>query len=134
MFFKLQTTQLANGVTVASLDTGAAVSSLAVCVKAGPRHETYENLGANHALRAAAGLSSSKHSSLATVRTIQQVGGKVDVVGSREYTLYCSQAPRNAIDEGTLLAMKKSLLKNVSSFFFSSSHGLLHFNGGLSSL
>ena len=120
--------------TVASLDTGAAVSSLAVCVKAGPRHETYENLGANHALRAAAGLSSSKHSSLATVRTIQQVGGKVDVVGSREYTLYCSQAPRNAIDEGTLLAMKKSLLKNVSSFFFSSSHGLLHFNGGLSSL
>jgi len=95
----LQTTQLANGVTVASLDTGAAVSSLAVCVKAGPRHETYENLGANHALRAAAGLSSSKHSSLATVRTIQQVGGKVDVVGSREYTLYCSQAPRNAIDE-----------------------------------
>eukprot|EP00093_Oithona_nana_P011108 11108.XXX_681867_683643_1 [CDS] Oithona nana genome sequencing. len=95
----LQTTQLSNGVTVASLDTGAGVSSLAVCVKAGSRHETYDNLGINHALRAAAGLSSSKHSSLATVRTIQQVGGKVDVVGSREYTLYCSQAPRNSINE-----------------------------------
>lgn len=95
----VQTTQLANGLTVASLDTGAGVSSLAVLVKAGPRQETHENLGVNHAIRAAAGLSSSKHSSLSTVRTIQQVGGKVDVVGAREYTLYCSQAPRNSIDE-----------------------------------
>jgi len=95
----VQTSQLANGVTVASLDTGAGVSSLAVLVKAGPRQETHDNLGANHAIRAAAGLSSSKHSSLSTVRSIQQVGGKVDVVGSREYTLYCSQAPRNSIGE-----------------------------------
>ena len=103
---------------MASLDTGAAVSSIAVCVKAGPRHETYENLGANHALRAAAGLSSSKHSSLATVRTIQQVGGKVDVVGSREYTLYCSQAPRNAIDEGTCWPSKNPFFKECKLIFF----------------
>ena len=44
-FLVLQTTQLANGVTVASLDTGAGVSSVAIMVKAGTRHETTENLG-----------------------------------------------------------------------------------------
>ena len=47
-----------------------------------------------------AGLASDKHTSLATVRSIQQVGGKVDVVGSREFTLFSAQAPRNGINEG----------------------------------
>ena len=39
------------------MDTGAGVSSLAVVVKAGPRNETHDNLGVNHAIRAAAGRS-----------------------------------------------------------------------------
>ena len=29
-----------------------------------------------------------------------QLGGKVDVLGSREYTLYVAHSPRNTIGEG----------------------------------
>lgn len=93
-------TQLPSGVTVASLDTGSAVSSVAILVKAGSRQETLDNSGVTHALRLAANLSNAKETQINTTRSIQQIGGKVDVVGSREYTLYTSQAPRNSIGEG----------------------------------
>merc|ERR1711997_530908 len=76
---KAQSTQLPSGVTVHSLDNGSAVSSVAVLVKAGSRHETNETLGVNHALRMAAGLTTAKATSFSACRSIQQAGAKVDV-------------------------------------------------------
>jgi len=96
---KPQSTQLPSGVTVHSLDNGSAVSSVAVLVKAGSRHETSDTLGVNHALRMAAGLTTAKATSFSACRSIQQAGAKVDVASSREYTLYVSQAPRTAVGE-----------------------------------
>jgi len=96
---KPQSTQLPSGVTVHSLDNGSAVSSVAVLVKTGSRHETSDNLGVNHALRLAVGLSSAKATSFSACRSIQQAGAKVDVSSSREYTLYVSQSPRNTVGE-----------------------------------
>jgi len=96
---KPQSTQLPSGVNVHSLDNGSAVSSVAVLVKTGSRHETSDNLGVNHALRLAVGLSSAKATSFSACRSIQQAGAKVDVSSSREYTLYVSQSPRNAVGE-----------------------------------
>ena len=89
--------------TVASLDSGNPISSVAILVKVGTRNETSENLGANHAIRMAVGLSTTKKSSFNFCMNIQQLGGKVDVATSREYTLYTSQAPRNSIGEGISL-------------------------------
>jgi len=96
---KPQTSQLANGITVASLDSGNAISSVAVVVKTGSRHENGDNLGATQALRLAVGLATSKNSSFNTCMNIQQAGGKVDVTSSREYTLFTAQGARNAISE-----------------------------------
>ena len=87
---------------MASLDTGSALSSLGVLVKCGSRHESVDNKGINHTLRLAAGLATSKHSSMSTVRSIQQSGGQVDVTGSREYTLYSSLVARNHAKDGKL--------------------------------
>jgi len=72
---------------------------VAVLVKTGSRHETSANLGVNHALRLAVGLTTGKATSFTAVRSIQQLGGKVDVLGSREYTLYVAHSPRNTIGE-----------------------------------
>ena len=46
---------------------------MAVLVKAGSRHETSANLGVNHALRLAVGLTTGKATSFTAVRSIQQV-------------------------------------------------------------
>jgi len=96
---KVETSKLSNGLTVASIDTGAPISSVGVFVKAGSRNETYENRGVSQAVRLAAGLATKKHTSFSTVRNIQQAGGKVDVVSNRECTFYLSQAPRSGINE-----------------------------------
>merc|ERR1711997_1301619 len=96
---KSQSTQLPSGVGVHSLDNGSAISSVAILVKAGSRHETSDNFGVNHAIRLAAGLTSGKATSFSACRSIQQAGAKVDVGVSREYTLYLSQSPRTAVGE-----------------------------------
>ena len=46
---------------------------MAILVKAGSRHETSDNLGVNHAIRLAAGLTSGKATSFSACRSIQQV-------------------------------------------------------------
>jgi predicted Zn-dependent peptidase len=85
---------------VASMDTGAAISSVGFIVKTGSRNETNDNRGVNHALRLAAGLGTADNTSFSIVRSIQQAGGNMDVVSSREYTLYSSQVPRNNVRDG----------------------------------
>jgi ubiquinol-cytochrome c reductase core subunit 2 len=79
------------------MDTGAAISSVGFIVKTGSRNETNDNRGVNHALRLAAGLGTADNTSFSIVRSIQQAGGNMDVVSSREYTLYSSQVPRNNV-------------------------------------
>lgn len=106
-----------SGVTVASLDTGSAVSSVAVLVKAGARNESSENLGASQALRLAASLSNSQKSGFATSMNIEQAGGKIDVIGSREYILYSSQAPRNVVGDGNTIFMSNDSIEIQACFF-----------------
>ena len=72
-YFQFQSTQLPSGVGVHSLDNGSAISSVAILVKAGSRHETSDNFGVNHAIRLAAGLTSGKATSFSACRSIQQV-------------------------------------------------------------
>ena len=41
----LQTSKIASGLTVASIDSGSSISTVGVVCKAGPRNESYDNLG-----------------------------------------------------------------------------------------
>ena len=91
-----QTSLLPSGLKVSSLDSDAsAVSTIGVLVKSGSSFETYDNLGVSHALRLSAGCVTTKNAtSFGIVRSIQQVGGHVNVIGSREHLLYLMTAPR----------------------------------------
>ena len=64
----LKVSSLKNGLTVASLENHSPVTTLGVVVKAGPRHETYENLGLAHMLRVSAGLSTKNHTAFGITR------------------------------------------------------------------
>lgn len=95
----VKTSQLSNGVTVASVDSGHAMSTVGILVKAGSRHEGHDNAGVSHALRMAVGLATKSHSGFSLVKNVQQAGACLQVTGSREYTLYSSHMARNKTGE-----------------------------------
>lgn len=98
---KVESSLLPSGLKVSSLDSDAsAVSTVGVLVKSGSSFESYENLGVSHAIRLSAGCVTTKNAtSFGIVRNIQQVGGHVNVIGSREHLLYLLTAPRsNLVD------------------------------------
>ena len=45
LHLSLQTSKIASGLTVASIDSGSSISTVGVVCKAGPRNESYDNLG-----------------------------------------------------------------------------------------
>ena len=94
--FSLQASLLPSGLRVSSLDSdSAAISTIGVLVKSGSSIESYDNLGASHAIRLSAGCISSKNATnYGIVKNIQQVGGHVNVIGTREYLLYSLTVPR----------------------------------------
>ena len=98
-----QTSKLSNGLRVSSIDTGGAVSSVGIFIKAGPRNESYENKGVSQALRLASGLATKMNTSFSTIRNIQQHGGKVDVISNREHSSFVLQAQRSSAVEGTCI-------------------------------
>lgn len=81
---QVKITSLANGIKVASLDTGASVSRVSISTNVGSRHETPANLGITHLLKNSSFTDNSERTSLRTVREIQEVGGALEVSGSRE--------------------------------------------------
>jgi len=94
----LKVSTLKNGLTLASMDNASPVVTLGVVIKAGSRNETYENAGVCHALRLAAGLATSKHSSFGICRNLQQAGAGLMCTQGREHTLYTVQATRDKAD------------------------------------
>ena len=78
-----------SGLRIASIDSeDAAISTLAVMVKAGPIYENYNNLGISHAMRLSVGTGTRNASSFGIVRNVQQAGGTINVTGDREHMLY----------------------------------------------
>jgi len=87
-----------SGLRIASIDSDdAAISTLAVMVKAGPIYENYNNLGISHAMRLSVGTGTRNASSFGIVRNVQQAGGTINVTGDREHMLYSLSCPRNMI-------------------------------------
>ena len=88
---------LPSGMRAVSIDgDDIAVTTLGLLVRAGACHELYENLGVNHAIRTNIGMTSKNSTSFGIVRNIQQTGGRLDVLGTREYTLYTMSVARSS--------------------------------------
>merc|ERR1712083_48320 len=87
---RVESSLLPSGLKVSSLDSDlSAMSTIGVLVKSGSSYESYENLGASHAIRLGAGnLTTKNATSFGIVRNSQQIGGHINVIGSREYLLY----------------------------------------------
>lgn len=77
----------------------AALSTVGVLVKAGSAFESPEILGTSHAMRLSVGLTCGRASSFGIVRNLQQIGGTINVIGSREYLLYTMIAPRDIFSD-----------------------------------
>ena len=81
---------------ISSIDTDTnPLSTLAVLVKSGPIYESYDNLGVSHALRLSAGCTTKYATVVDIVRNIQQIGGQLNITGSREYMLYTLTMAKN---------------------------------------
>ncbi|XP_059609242.1 cytochrome b-c1 complex subunit 2, mitochondrial [Phlebotomus argentipes] len=96
----VQTTTLPNKLVVASAKPGLPLSRVSILVRAGSRNETYENLGAAHVLRVAAGLTTKGSTTFAITRNIQQIGGSLSVTGDRETLAYTLEVTPNHLDTG----------------------------------
>jgi len=98
---KAEVSLLPNGLKITSMDSDstAGLSTVGVLVKSGSSYESYDNLGVSHALRRSVGLSTKNVTSFGLVRNIQQMGGTINVVGSREYTLYTLTTLRPKLSE-----------------------------------
>ena len=98
---RVESSLLPSGLKVSSLDSDlSAMSTIGVLVKSGSSYESYENLGASHAIRLGAGnLTTKNATSFGIVRNIQQIGGHINVIGSREYLLYLLTVPRSTIND-----------------------------------
>lgn len=77
-------TKLENGIKVASLDNGGAVSRLFISFTAGSRYEANSLQGITHIINKAAFITNNERSSLRTVREVQQTGGSLESANTRE--------------------------------------------------
>ena len=91
---------LNNGLTVASVDNGSPLATVAVVVKAGSRYETYSQLGSAHAMKVIAGASGKNHSGFAIIRNLQQIGSNLDVSYNRETITYSTTLMNKSMDDG----------------------------------
>lgn len=94
----LKMTTLKNGLTVASIENHGPITTLGIVLKSGARNETYENLGASHALRSAAGLATKNNSQFGITKNLQQVGASLVCTQGREHTMYTIQTTRDQTD------------------------------------
>uniref|UniRef100_U5EUK4 Putative microtubule associated complex n=1 Tax=Corethrella appendiculata TaxID=1370023 RepID=U5EUK4_9DIPT len=97
---EIQTTTLPNKLIVASTESSSPVSRISIVYRAGARNEKYDNLGASHMLRIAAGLSTKHATGFGITRSIQQIGGTLSVVGDRETISYTVEVTRDNIETG----------------------------------
>ncbi len=95
-------TALDNGLKVISVETDPSsdLATLGVAVRSASRFETYETLGAAHALRMAAGLGTKRFTQLSITKTLQQAGTGLKVNQGREHIFYAAQMQKSVVDEG----------------------------------
>lgn len=94
----LKVSSLKSGLTVASIENHAPVTTLGVVIKAGSRNEDHANSGVSHAMRIAAGLATKNNSAFGICRNLQQAGASLTCTQGREHTLYTVQATRDSTD------------------------------------
>ena len=70
-----------------SCNTGSPLTTIGVLVKAGSRYETYDTLGAAHALKNSVGLATKTHSAFGVTRNVQQMGSDIAAKVGREYII-----------------------------------------------
>jgi ubiquinol-cytochrome c reductase core subunit 2 len=91
----VKVTRLPNGVVVASLENYSPLSRVAVLYNAGSRHESAENLGITHCIRAASNLSTQKTTGFLIAKQLQQIGSNLTCTTTRElvqYSIDCLRA------------------------------------------
>jgi ubiquinol-cytochrome c reductase core subunit 2 len=96
----IKLTRLPNGVSVVSLENYSPVSHVAVLYNAGSRHESPDNLGITHCLRAASNLSAQKATSFAITKQLQQIGGNLECTTTREHVEYSINCLRKDLAVG----------------------------------
>lgn len=104
----VKVTRLPNGVIVASLENYSPISRVAVLYNAGSRHETSDNLGITHYIRAASNLSTQKATRFMVAKQLQQMGANLTCSTTREHVSYTVECLRDD------LAPAGSLLNSVA--------------------
>ncbi|GAB0100242.1 cytochrome b-c1 complex subunit 2, mitochondrial [Sergentomyia squamirostris] len=97
---EVHTTTLPNKLVVASTETTNPIARVSVLFRAGSRNENYDNLGASHTVRAAAGLTTKGSTTFAITRNIQHIGGNLSVSGDRETISYNLEVTPDHLDTG----------------------------------
>ncbi|THK33028.1 cytochrome b-c1 complex subunit 2, mitochondrial [Diachasma alloeum] len=108
----VDTQVLGNKVTVAALDNNSPIAQVSIIFKAGSRNETYDTQGITHLLRIAAGLTTSRSSTFAITRNIQQLGGNLYAVSDRESIAYTLQITRDKL-ENALVFLEDAATRQV---------------------
>lgn len=105
---EIKTTVLPNKLVVASVESELPISRVAILFRAGSRNETYDNLGASHVIRNAAGQSTASATAFGITRNLQQIGGSLSATSDREVIAYNVDVSRDNLETGL------EFLKNAS--------------------
>jgi len=95
---EVQVTKLPNGVQVASVENGGAISRIAVGVRGGSRYETPEMRGVSHMMNNAMFLNNNTKTNLRMTREMQLIGGSMESSFSRELITRRATGLRNFLD------------------------------------
>lgn len=94
-----QTTTLSNGLRVVSQDLGGPVTSVALFVGAGARHEASDTSGVSFLLERLAYKGSSERSKFRMVRDIERTGALFSASAARETIAYAAEGLRSKVPE-----------------------------------
>lgn len=94
-----QTTTLSNGLRVASQDLGGPVTSVALFVGAGSRHETPYTAGVSYLLERLAFKGSAERSKFRMVRDMERTGAIFNTAAARETIAYAAEGLRAKVPE-----------------------------------
>lgn len=94
-----QITTLSNGLRVVSQDMGGPVTSVALFVGAGSRHETSDTSGVSFLLERLAYKGSAQRSKFRMVRDIERTGALFNASASRETIAYAAESLRGKVPD-----------------------------------
>lgn len=95
----VETSQLNNGVKVATQHWPGQLATISVFIKAGSRQETIENSGVSHFLEHLNTKGTSNRNKTQLELEIEGMGGQLNSYTSRETTTYTLTVPKNATDK-----------------------------------